>query len=77
KIKGEHVPTATELAVEAVAIAKPELVLRANALAVILRFLAKSIIKTSVLTIDGFGYFYPLTGSFEIDTVFFTLVVID
>ena len=64
----------TEFAGQAVGVAEPELVLRADALTVGLMTLTKSVVKTGVLSIDFFGYLHPFTSGLEINTVGLTLV---
>ena len=64
----------TEFTGQAVGVAEPELILRANTLAVGLMTLTKSVVKTGVLSVDFFGYLHPFTGGLEINTVGLTLV---
>ena len=64
----------TEFTGQAVGVAEPELVFRADALAVGLMTLTKSVVKTGVLSVDFFGYLHPFTGGFEINTVGLTLI---
>ena len=73
-IEGDVVACTTEFTVQAVGVAEPELVFRAGALAVGLMTLTESVVKTSVLHVDFFGYFHPFTGGFEINTVGLTLI---
>ena len=72
---GSVVSCTTEFTGQAVGVAEPELVFRADALAVGLVALSVSVMETGVLFVDLFGYFHLFTGGFEIDAVRFSMVV--
>lgn len=61
-IEGEHVTGPAELAGQAIAIAEPELILRAGTLTVCLMALTECVIVAVVLAIDFLGNLYPLMG---------------
>lgn len=62
-VEGEHVTGTTEFAVIAVAIAEPELVLRANTLTVGLMTLTESVAVTDMAAVVFFRDLHPLAGS--------------
>ena len=58
-----------ELAGQTVAVAEPELALRAGALAAALLLLAIGVIVTDMFSVDFFGDCYPLAGGLDVDAV--------